>query len=84
MLQYRDRYAQYTNASLTEQERVMYGYISEMDDVVGNITATLKEKGLYENTLIIFSSDNGAPNAPNVRSRNWPLRGFKTQVQTNI
>lgn len=43
----------------------MYGYISEMDDVVGNITATLKAKGLYDNTLIIFSSDNGAPNAPN-------------------
>ena len=33
--------------------------ISYMDDQVGQMTALLKELGLYENTLIIFTSDNG-------------------------
>ncbi|NQU87524.1 MAG: arylsulfatase [Mariniphaga sp.] len=33
--------------------------VSYMDEQVGEIVATLKELGLYENTLIIFSSDNG-------------------------
>ena len=35
------------------------GMISYLDDQVGEIVASLKELGLYDNTLIIFSSDNG-------------------------
>jgi arylsulfatase len=35
------------------------GMVSYFDEQVGEIVATLKELGLYENTLIIFSSDNG-------------------------
>ena len=33
--------------------------VSYLDEQVGEIIETLKEEGLYENTLIIFSSDNG-------------------------
>jgi arylsulfatase len=33
--------------------------VSYFDEQVGEIVASLKELGLYENTLIIFSSDNG-------------------------
>jgi len=33
--------------------------VSYMDEQVGEIVETLKELGLYENTLILFSSDNG-------------------------
>ena len=33
--------------------------ISYLDERVGELVRTLKEQGLYENTLIIFSSDNG-------------------------
>jgi arylsulfatase len=33
--------------------------VSYFDEQVGEIITTLKELGLYENTLIIFSSDNG-------------------------
>ena len=29
------------------------------DDVFGNVTKILKEKGMWENSLIIISSDNG-------------------------
>lgn len=36
------------------------GMISHMDDNVGKIVKALKAKGLYDNTLIIFTSDNGA------------------------
>lgn len=33
--------------------------ISDLDEQVGAIVAKLKELGLYDNTLIIFTSDNG-------------------------
>ena len=35
------------------------GMITYLDDQVGELIGKLKELGLYENTLIIFSSDNG-------------------------
>ena len=37
----------------------MHGMITALDDVVGNVTQKLKDVGIYENTIIIFSSDNG-------------------------
>ena len=37
-----------------------YGdYMVEVDNIVGQVMETLKEKGLEGNTLLIFSSDNG-------------------------
>ena len=36
------------------------GMISRVDDAVGALLATLKEKGMDENTLILFTSDNGS------------------------
>ena len=42
------------------QERGLYGdVISEIDDSVGQIINTLKAEGLAENTILIFTSDNG-------------------------
>jgi arylsulfatase A-like enzyme len=39
-----------------------YGdFVQEVDWVVGQILGVLKEEGLAENTLVIFTSDNGSP-----------------------
>jgi len=35
------------------------GMVSLLDDQVGEIVALLKDLGIYENTLIMFTSDNG-------------------------
>ncbi|MCD6354572.1 MAG: arylsulfatase [Prolixibacteraceae bacterium] len=35
------------------------GMISYLDSQVGDLVANLKELGIYENTIILFSSDNG-------------------------
>lgn len=36
-----------------------YGLISHMDDRIGDIIQTLKDQKLYDNTIIVFASDNG-------------------------
>ena len=40
-------------------KRVYYAMIKNLDDSIGEIKAILKEEGMLENTLIIFTSDNG-------------------------
>ena len=54
-------------------EKGLYGdVISELDWSAGEILKTLKEEGVYENTIFIFTSDNG-PRAGSA----FPLRGMK-------
>lgn len=36
-----------------------YALISHLDKRIGDIISTLKEKGLYENTIIVYAADNG-------------------------
>jgi arylsulfatase A len=50
-----------------------YGCIENMDDAVGRMMEYLKKNNLENNTLVIFSSDNGSQ----VASSNNPLRGAK-------
>ncbi|MBE0534165.1 MAG: sulfatase-like hydrolase/transferase [Phycisphaerae bacterium] len=58
--------------------------VSRMDRSVGEIAALLKELGLEENTLVIFTSDNGPTNAGGADSGFFenagPLRGLKGSV----
>jgi len=49
--------------------------VMDMDMAVAEIVATLKETGLYNDTLIVFTSDNGG--AISHGASNWPLRGTK-------
>jgi len=51
--------------------------IESIDDGVGMIVEKLEELGLRENTIVIFTSDNGGET--NVTS-NAPLRGGKSQL----
>ena len=52
----------------------IYGdWVEEVDWSVGQVLDTVRELGLSENTLVIFTSDNGGTQ----RGVNAPLRGFK-------
>ena len=39
--------------------RALYRMLAGMDRIVGRVMTTLKEKGLDENTIVIYSADNG-------------------------
>ena len=64
-----------------------YGdFVHEVDWTVGRVVEALKEAGMYDNTLMVFTADNGtSPNAARSAMKkghdvNGPLRGMKTTV----
>ena len=59
--------------------------VNELDESIGKIVSEIKKNGLAENTLIIFTSDNGGyvnyqGRHANQISDNGPLRGQKSDV----
>ncbi len=53
------------------------GLITALDDNVGKILTSLAEHGIGENTLVIFTNDNGGPGPNKTGASNYPLKGFK-------
>jgi arylsulfatase A-like enzyme len=50
--------------------------IHHMDEGIGKLMVALREEGLEENTLVVFTSDNGGERF----SDNWPLVGGKMDL----
>lgn len=73
-----DRYLK-PYANLTGVRRIYAGMVAAMDEVVGKVVDALEKKGLRDNTLIIFSSDNGGP-SPGKVTDNGPLRAGKGTI----
>jgi arylsulfatase I/J len=58
---------------------IYHAMVKFMDDVVLNVTTALKTKDMYQDTLIVFSSDNGGPSfsGSSHTANNFPHRGSK-------
>lgn len=58
--------------------------VSEIDANVGQIIALLKKKRMWDNTIFIFSSDNGVHHVgghdPDFFDSNGPFRGYKRDL----
>ncbi|MEQ1853619.1 MAG: arylsulfatase [Chthoniobacteraceae bacterium] len=52
------------------------GMLAAVDEAIGQIVTALEKAGLREDTLIIFSSDNGGPKP----GENTPLRAYKGTI----
>ncbi len=59
--------------------RALAAMNSAMDEAVGQVTQSLRDNGLEENTLLIYLSDNGGSPMSNA-SLNDPLRGAKSDL----
>ncbi|KAL4229106.1 hypothetical protein ACF0H5_012145 [Mactra antiquata] len=62
--------------------RLYAGMLAALDDSIGQVVKTLTDKQMMDNTIIVFTTDNGGPangfdaNAAN----NFPLRGVKATL----
>ena len=85
----------YENARLDEAKRRYAAYVTQLDARIGDVLAALSRTGQAENTLVVFTSDNGAPDSWMYRGKyprdtlladspvlgsNFPFRGWKMEV----
>ncbi|MGD9722866.1 MAG: arylsulfatase [Pirellulales bacterium] len=64
---------------LSGRRRTYAGMLTALDEAVGQIAQAVAEAGIADNTLFVFSSDNGGP-APGQVTSNGPLRAGKSTV----
>jgi len=76
--------APYTAKDWPQQEKNKAAMITRLDATVGKVMSVLKELNLEDNTLLIFTSDNGPHNEGGVKasifSSSGPLRGIKRDL----
>lgn len=63
---------------MDEKRAKLVALIEHLDDGIGKVIESLSETGLSEDTLVIFTSDNGGQ--LNVGASNGPLSGGKGQM----
>ena len=73
-LQVPDRYAEKFDFIDDHGRQFYHAMVKYLDDVVGNFTAALKKRGMWDNLLLVTSSDNGGPLGS---ANNYPMKGGK-------
>ncbi|SOE22106.1 arylsulfatase A [Spirosomataceae bacterium TFI 002] len=72
-----DKYFEkYKKKGLDDELSAIYGMVENIDDNVGKVLQALEDEGLYDNTIVIFMSDNG----PNGIRFNGNMKGKKGSV----
>jgi arylsulfatase A-like enzyme len=66
--------ALYDGVIVSKGRKTFAGMVSALDEAVDNVTSTLKDVGMWQDTVLLFNSDNGGPLGS---ANNYPLRGGK-------
>ncbi|KAF2358236.1 Sulfatase N-terminal [Trinorchestia longiramus] len=77
-LQVPENYSNIYHNISNNNRRTYLGMVSALDEAVGRIVTSLKETGHYNNSIIVFTTDNGGPTITG--ANNWPLRGNKSTL----
>jgi len=71
----------YQGAALNEGQKRFYGMISNIDDNFGKLTSYLKKAGLYDNTIVIYTTDNGTANGINYNKETQKTYGYNAGLK---
>jgi len=79
-----DKYAWYYPTPVENPHATLAGMVTALDDYVGQIVRVLEEKGIADNTIIFFTSDNGPHDEgggdPEFFRASEPYKGMKRDV----
>lgn len=77
-----DKYKKLLKSGQRHQNVSYAAMVEHMDDALGKVMGTLKELGLLNSTIIVFTSDNGGlcNNKANRITDNFPLRSGKGDI----
>lgn len=79
-----DKYAWYYPTPVENPHATLAGMVTALDDYVGQIVRVLEEKGIADNTIIFFTSDNGPHDEgggdPVFFKASEPYKGMKRDV----
>ena len=64
------------------KRRTFAGMLSCVDEGIGNVTAALEAKGMLEDTVIVFTADNGW--RPDPQKVGWYVRSKKEPVEAGL
>ncbi|MDB2385240.1 arylsulfatase [Polaribacter sp.] len=67
--------------SLLETQKRFYGMITNIDDNFSKLLAKLNELDIAENTIIIFTSDNGTSNGYKIDKETGAVHGYNANMR---
>ncbi len=79
-MEYIDRYANQTEWN--DQRKIYAGMLTAADDAIGQVVRAYQQAGLWNDTLVIFTTDNGGPTTTGCTTgaSNYPKRGGKCSL----
>ncbi|MFV1450791.1 arylsulfatase [Maribacter sp. HS] len=69
----------YADANLTDTQKRFYGMISNVDDNIGKLLKYLETSGKLENTILVFTTDNGT--AAGIGKKNGLTTGYNANLR---
>ena len=75
-------YLQYKDLAPNESTARYWANIAWLDETCGQLVDYLKEKDLYDNTLFVFTADNGW--RPDPKKVSWYVRSKKEPVEAGV
>lgn len=74
-------YDKYIQMGVPEKRAKFFGMIESIDENIGKLVAYLKEKGLYDQTIITFFGDNGTATGCEIDSEGHVIDGYNASMR---
>lgn len=76
-----NKYADLYRGKVDEDRARFYGMITNIDENIGKLRTKIKELNLYENTIFIFTTDNGSSEYTTYDENDVPIIGFNAGLK---